>query len=45
MDQILSEKLIINFDQTGISYIPASSYTMEKEGATQNEVTGKDKLR
>ena len=33
MDQIPSE-LIVNFDQTGISYIPASSYTMEKEGAT-----------
>ena len=33
MDQIPSE-LIVNFDQTGISYVLASSYTMEKEGAT-----------
>ena len=41
MDQIPSE-LIVNFDQTGISYIPASSYTMEKEGVTRVEVTGKD---
>lgn len=33
MGHIPSE-LIVNFDQTGISYVPASSYTMEKEGAT-----------
>ena len=44
MDQIPSE-LIVNFDQTGISYVPASSYTMEKEGATRVEVTGKDDKR
>ena len=43
MDQIPSE-LIINFDQTGISYIPAS-YTMEKEGIIWVEVTGKDDRR
>ena len=41
MDQIPSE-LIVNFDQTGISYVPASS---EKEGATQVEVAGKDDKR
>ena len=44
MDQVPSE-LIVNFDQTGISYVPASSYTMEKEGATRVEVTGKDDKR
>ena len=44
MDQILPE-LIVNFDQTRISYVPASSYTMEKEGATRVEVTGKDDRR
>ena len=38
MDQIPSELI----DKTGISYVPASSYTMEKEGATRVEVTGKD---
>ena len=43
MDQIPSE-LIVNFDQTGISYVPASSYTMEKEGATRVELMIKDKL-
>ena len=44
MDRIPSE-LIVKFDQTGISYVPASSYTMEKEGATRVEVTGKDDKR
>ena len=44
MDQIPSELIInldqtdSNFDQTGISYVLASSYTMEKEGATRVEV-------
>ena len=31
MDEILSE-LIINFDQTGINYVPVSSWTMEEAG-------------
>ena len=41
MDQIPSE-LIVNFNLTGISYVSALSYTMEKEGATRVKVTGKD---
>ena len=32
MDEIPPD-LIINFDQTGINYVPISSWTMEKEGA------------
>lgn len=41
MAQIPS-KLILNFDQTGITFIPFSYYTMEKEGATPVEVIEKD---
>ena len=45
MDQIPSE-LIANFDQLKLrSYISALSYTMEKEGATRVEITGKDDKR
>ena len=36
------EQLVINWDQTGISYVPISSWTMEKEGVKKVEVTGKD---
>ena len=40
----LPDSLVINWDQTGIQYIPVSSWTMEKEGATRVEITGaKDK--
>ena len=31
--------LVINWDQTGIHYIPVSSWTMEKEGAKRLEIT------
>uniref|UniRef100_A0A914USD6 DDE-1 domain-containing protein n=1 Tax=Plectus sambesii TaxID=2011161 RepID=A0A914USD6_9BILA len=41
----IPDQLIINFDQTGISIIPMSSYTMEKEGARQVPVIGKDEKR
>jgi len=34
MDEIPPD-LIINFDQTGINYVPISSWTMEKEGANE----------
>ena len=37
--------LIINWDQTGIRYIPVGSWTMEKEGAKQVETTGVDDKR
>uniref|UniRef100_A0A1X7V0T9 DDE-1 domain-containing protein n=1 Tax=Amphimedon queenslandica TaxID=400682 RepID=A0A1X7V0T9_AMPQE len=36
----IPKELIINWDHTGIIYIPLSSWTMEKEGATQVEVAG-----
>lgn len=41
MDEIPPE-LIINFDQTGIHYVPVSSWSMEMEGAKRVEVVGKD---
>ena len=31
MEEIPRE-LVVNWDQTGIHYVPASSWTMEKEG-------------
>ena len=34
--------LIINWDQTGINYVPVGSWTMEKEGARRVELVGKD---
>ena len=34
--------LIINWDQTGINYVPVGSWTMEKEGARRVELAGKD---
>ena len=37
--------LIINWDQTGINYIPIGSWTMEKEGARRVELAGKDDKR
>ena len=43
MEKIL-DSLVINWDQTGIQYIPVSSWAMEKEGAKRVEITGlKDK--
>ena len=41
MDKVPSE-LIINWDQTGLSYVPVSQWTMEEEGAKQIEINGKD---
>ena len=41
MDEILPE-LIINFDQTGINYVPVSSWTMEEAGKKRVEIIGKD---
>ena len=38
-------EMVINFDQTGINYIPVSSWTMEMEGAKRVEVAGKDDKR
>ena len=41
MDEIPSE-LVINWDQTGINYIPVSSWTMAEEGSKRVEMIGKD---
>ena len=43
MDEIPSE-LVINWDQTGINYIPAS-WTMAEEGSKRVEMIGKDDKR
>ena len=32
--------LVLNWDQTGIHYVPVSSYTMEKEGSKRVEIAG-----
>ena len=34
----IPDSLVINWDQTGIQYIPISSWTMEKEYATVSEL-------
>ena len=35
-------KLIINWDQTGLSYVPVSEWTMEQEGAKRVPIDDKD---
>ena len=37
--------LIFNWDQTGLNYVPVSSWTMEKEGAKWVEIKGLDDKR
>ena len=37
--------LIINWDQTGSKLVPVSEYTMEREGARQMAVVGKEDKR
>ena len=44
MDEI-PPPLIINLDQTGIHYVPAGSWTMEKEGAKRVEIVAADDKR
>ena len=44
MDEIPKD-LIINFDQTGINYVPVTSWTMEQEGAKRVELVAKDDKR
>ena len=41
MDEIPKD-LIINFDQTGINYVPVTSWTMEQESLKRVEVVAKD---
>ena len=38
-------ELFINWDQTGIRYVPVSSWTMEKEGSKGVEVVGVEDKR
>lgn len=44
MDEVPSQ-LVINWDQTGINYIPVFSWMMEEEGSKRVEVAGKDNKR
>ena len=41
MDEVPAE-LVINWDQTGLNYVPVSQWTMAQEGAKRVEVDGKD---
>lgn len=41
----ISGELVVNWDQTGIHYIPVSSWTMEKEGSKRVEIAGIDDKR
>ena len=42
MDEVPSE-LIINWDQTGLNYVPVSSRTMAEEGSKRVEIDGKER--
>ena len=44
MNEVPSE-LIINWDQTALSYVPVSQWMMEEEGAKRVEIDGKDDKR
>ena len=44
MEEIPSS-LILNWDHTGLKYVPVSSWTMAKEGAKKVSVAGKDDKR
>ena len=39
------DDLIINWDQTGIHYVPVSNWTMQQEGSKRVEITGLDDKR
>ena len=41
----IPESLIINWDHTGIHYVPVGAWTMEKEGSKRVEITGTDDKR
>ena len=41
MDEIC-EDMIVNWDPTGVNYVPVSSWTMEEEGSKKIELIGKD---
>ena len=44
MDEVPAE-LVVNWDQTGLNYVPVSQWTMEQEGAKQVAIDGKDDKR
>ena len=41
----IPDSLVINWDHTGIKYIPVSSWTMEREGTKRVEILGIDDKR
>ena len=43
MDEIPAE-LVINFDQTTLSYVPTSHWTMEQEGTKHVEIIAKRQI-
>ena len=44
MDEI-PDDLVLNWDQTGIHYVPVSSWTMDKQGSKRIEIVGSDDKR
>lgn len=44
MDEVPPE-LVINWDHTGINYVPVSNWTMAKQGSKRIEIFGKDDKR
>ena len=38
----ISAELVINFDQTTLSYVPTSHWTMEQEGTKRVEIIAKN---
>ena len=41
----IPDELILNWDHTGVNYIPVSSWTMEKEGTKKVDITGMNDKR
>ena len=44
MDEVPLE-LVVNWDQTGLKYVPVSEWTMAEEGSKRVEIDGKDDKR
>ena len=40
-----SHELIVDWDNTGLQYVPVSSWTMEKQGSRQGAIAGNDDKR
>ena len=41
----IPDSLVINWDQTGIQYVPVSQWTMEREGMKHIEIAGSQDKR